>query len=182
MAQPIGGKVGYINCEGEFIIPAIYDDGFSFFDGIAEVTQDGKSLYIDSNGNVIFQSNDDYYITSFCEGYATVTNQNDKYAYMDKNGMFITDFIFDFAGDFVNGLALVKVDDKEFFIDTSGNTVIESKFQDVSPFANNGLARAKGDNGLWGYINTKGEWAIEPKYAWAFTFESKSAVVKINEN
>lgn len=46
------GKVGYIDREGNMVIPAIYDDGGNFDNtGKAEVTLNGQTFYIDKKGN-----------------------------------------------------------------------------------------------------------------------------------
>lgn len=49
------------------------------------------------------------------------------------------------------------------FIDANCNIVIPAKYKDVGRFYN-GLAYAKNNEGLWGYINKSGEWAIQPQY------------------
>jgi antitoxin component YwqK of YwqJK toxin-antitoxin module len=49
----VGGKWGYIDKTGKEIIPIIYDKAYSFSDGKAEVTLNGRTFYIDENGNEI---------------------------------------------------------------------------------------------------------------------------------
>ena len=48
-----GSKFGFINVKGELVIPMIYDDASSFFEGKAMVYLGDKCIYIDKNGNVI---------------------------------------------------------------------------------------------------------------------------------
>lgn len=50
------------------------------------------------------------------------------------------------------------------FTDANCNIVIPTKFRDVGPFSN-GLAQAQNTDGLWGYINKQGAWAIQPQYS-----------------
>ena len=50
------------------------------------------------------------------------------------------------------------------FTDANCNIVIPAKFQDVGSFQK-GLAQAKNSDGLWGYINKSGAWAIQPQYS-----------------
>jgi hypothetical protein len=50
----LNGKIGFVNSLGEEIIPLIYDDaGYNFHDGKARVTLNGRTFYIDKNGNEI---------------------------------------------------------------------------------------------------------------------------------
>ncbi len=41
-----------------------------------------------------------------------------------------------------------------------------------------GLIVASGDNGLSGYLNAQGQWAIKPKYGWAQNFTGGYAIVR----
>jgi WG containing repeat len=50
-----GGKVGYIDKAGKLVIPAQFDEGFPFVDGLAKVSIGDKMAYIDTSGNVIWQ-------------------------------------------------------------------------------------------------------------------------------
>jgi hypothetical protein len=52
-AVEYNGKCGFINTNGEEVIPCKYEDSLynTFEDGICPVTLDGKSIYIDEQGN-----------------------------------------------------------------------------------------------------------------------------------
>jgi len=47
------GKWGYINTQGEIVIPLSYDRAASFENGMAYAQMDGENLLIDSTGKVI---------------------------------------------------------------------------------------------------------------------------------
>ena len=49
------GLWGYINELAEWVIPPQYDYAESFRDGLALVEQDGKMLYIDHDGTVVWE-------------------------------------------------------------------------------------------------------------------------------
>lgn len=49
-----GGKCGYINATGSYIIPAKYDRGHSFRKGLASVTLGYDTHFIDPSGKVVF--------------------------------------------------------------------------------------------------------------------------------
>ena len=49
-----GGKVGYIDKGGKYIINPQYDNLDNFFDGLARVTIGDKSGYIDKEGKYVW--------------------------------------------------------------------------------------------------------------------------------
>ena len=56
--QPVGneeGKWGYMNTHGEMTIQFAYDRAEPFFDGLALVEKDGKLMYIDHGGAVVWE-------------------------------------------------------------------------------------------------------------------------------
>jgi hypothetical protein len=50
---PFGGKWGFINRDGVFVIKPAYEDVFDFEKGIARVWLYGKLLRIDRSGNTV---------------------------------------------------------------------------------------------------------------------------------
>ena len=62
--------------------------------------------------------------------------------------------MYDFAGDFSEGLAEVKLNGKYGFIDKTGKEIIPIKFDYTSGFKN-GRAGVKLE-GKWGYIDKQG--------------------------
>jgi hypothetical protein len=62
---------------------------------------------------------------------------------------------FEHAGEFHDGLAVVKKDGAYGFIDRSGTLVISAQYKEVSEFAD-GLAGTRVKDGAWGFIDTQG--------------------------
>jgi uncharacterized protein YkuJ len=58
-----------------------------------------------------------------------------KSGFIDKNGKVVIELQFDNAGNFSEGLAEVKKDDKYGFIDKSGKVVIEPQFDNAGNFS-----------------------------------------------
>ena len=73
---------------------------------------------------------------------------------------------------FTNGVAPFKStgNDKMGFVDKNGKFIIEPKFDNAYPFAEDGLARVQ-QNMCWGYINTSGKYVIEPIFGNAYDFD-----------
>lgn len=74
-----------------------------------------------------------------------------------------------------NDRICVKIGDQWGFIDVNGNVIIDPCLKSPSKF-NGGLLPVN-DNGLWGYLNPDGEWAIEPQFVIALPFSEGYATV-----
>ena len=172
------GKYGFIDKSGEFVIPPRYDFVSEFSEGIALVaffepygTLREKSYYIDREGKII--SDETMYASSWFSGGlgpAGIGESPDrKFGYINIEGEFVIEPVFEYARNFSNGIAAVKMDGKWGFIDKTGDITIEPRFEDAGEFAD-GLCNVKLDD-LWGYIDETGAFVVEPRYydAEAFT-------------
>jgi len=56
IAKPvrIGDKCGYINTNGQIVIPYQFDNAYDFSEGLAKVTINGKEHLIDKIGNIVY--------------------------------------------------------------------------------------------------------------------------------
>lgn len=80
-----GDKWGYIDKQGEIVIPIQYDDAGFFSEGLARVRVNGKYGFIDTKGNMVIPAvYDEAY--GFSEGLAQV-KINGKWRYIDKRNM-----------------------------------------------------------------------------------------------
>ncbi len=154
LVQDATYKYGFIDKQGNTVIPCKYDYAGSFSEGLALVELNGKWGFIDKQGNTVnsFKYDDAVY---FSEGLAAV-KLNGKWGFIDKQGHTVIPCKYDIVWDFSDGLARVKLNDKYGFINKQGNTVIPCKYDDAYPFSE-GLARVE-LNGKVGYINTRGDW------------------------
>ena len=153
------------------VIPAKYDTAWGFQDRKAQVETDGLWFEFDREGNTVHDrplTNEykpffNYSIAKF--GY----EQNDSVVIAAK---------YDDAGDFSEGLAYVKINDKYGFIDKTGAVVIPAKYDDAGYF-NEGRAKVQ-INDKWDYINKKGVLVIPAKYIRCFNFKDGKAFVEAN--
>ena len=88
--------------------------------------------------------------------------KGDKWGYVDGNGNIVIPFIYDYADDFYDGFAAVRIDYKWGFINQDGETVIPFDYTGAWSFIN-GLAPVHKDN-LWGFINKNNELVIDFQY------------------
>lgn len=164
-------RFGYIDRSGEFVIPPAFLHGTDFHEGMARVVIEGPCVY---------------YGTGPCRD-ARVLPEGKlgqappcKFTFIDKFGSILTAERFDYAKDFSEGLAPVKVEGKWGYIDKQGQIAIKPRFDNVEPFSD-GLARVQ-QSGRYGYIDHTGAFTISPQYRYAEAFSEGVAVVGGNWN
>ncbi|WP_051199647.1 WG repeat-containing protein [Butyrivibrio fibrisolvens] len=145
------GKWGYIDTEGNLVIPQVYDFTLGFDAGFALVEKEHDEYYIDITGRKVLDI--DGGVNK--EGFTYISNDEGKYACIDLKGNQITDYIFDRTILFKNGYACGCVNGLYGCIDKTGEFVIEPSFEYIGDFSDFGIALAKGKDGLYGYINIK---------------------------
>ena len=203
------GKYGFINHQGDVVIPLLYDDANAFSDGLALVRQNGRYGYVDKTGNMIISSQ---WINakSFSEGLAAVGNS--YWGYIDKKGNYVIDPIWDYASTFSGGIAVVKSmsgsssdyqyinndgeilnvvireglysfeqDEKYGFKNNDGQIVIKPSFYSVGQFSE-GLASYLSAFESYGFIDTNGKVVIQPRYEAVGSFSEGMAAVSVDGN
>ncbi|MCL2638460.1 MAG: WG repeat-containing protein [Oscillospiraceae bacterium] len=149
-------KWGFIDIQGNEVIPFIYDNVRHFYGDMIAVWLNGKCGFIDHTGREIVPITRTYdNIWSFFEDLAKVSFDG-KYGFIDKIGNEIVPVIYDWAGGFNDGLALVGFGDwesgfKMILIDTTGNELVSLLYDEVWSFTD-GLAWARLDE-KWGLIS-----------------------------
>lgn len=166
------GKYGYLDYEGNIVIPASFDYGYGFQSGVAEVTTDQGQAYIDMDGNILFYENDilnqydldTYYpeISAFNDGLARVSTY-DSVAYINTKGEFVIPKGKFYNGyDFADGVAEVYNSDyQSFYIDKDGNELFAPDPNFSYYGFSDGLCLVYNyDNGQYGYVDKSGEVVI----------------------
>lgn len=105
----------------------------------------------------------------------------ETYGFVDETGNWAIEPQFDFAGDFVEGLAVIEQDGQVGFIGPDGAVAIEPQFDYAGDFAF-GLAPVVID-GLAGFVDPAGQLVIKPQYADAQAFTADGlAVVRLDDS
>ena len=155
-----------------------WEKSYDFVDnnvcGLSKVKKNGKVGYVNKDGKEIIQPIYDEGLT-FNEGY-TAVRTGAYWLYIDSTGKHITEAIYTDATGFKEGLAAVAKTNLFGYINTSGELVIPFSFPNAHNFSE-GLAHASNAKGYWGYIDTKGNWAIKPEYDFADDFINGEAKV-----
>ncbi len=107
-----------------------------------------------------------------------ISNLGYKFAYIKKDGNYLTGFDFDDADDFDILPARIMKGQNFGLIDSAGNIIPTPPFSTLTNF-NDGMA-AFSVIGKFGYINEKGDIVIEAQYTYAKEFNEGLAAVEVN--
>ena len=172
-----GGRWGYIDLTGKFVIAPSYEAAGSFSQGLAPVRTGGLWGYIDAGGRLKIPAQ---FLggAPFSEGRAAVETRG-LYGYIDLSGRDLVKASFDEAGPFGNGLAPVK-DSSNYrawgYTDAQGKIVIPHRYNAARTFRE-GLAPVATDS-RWGYIDVLGRMVLDALYDEARPFHEGLAAVR----
>jgi hypothetical protein len=167
-----GDGWGYIDSTGQFVIKPQFEKAFPFRGNVARVKKANTWFYIYRNGKATttygFMNAED-----FSDGAAMVRRDRGNWGYLNEDGTWLLEPRFYVAGNFINGIAKVRMENAEEwnYIDRKGNYLFGNrKFEKAEDFSDS-LARIRKD-GMWGFINEKGEIVIKPQFERALDFIS----------
>lgn len=151
-----------------------------YTDGMVPVCQGKLWGFLNTKGQLAIPVQYDE-VTEFHEGWATVRSGS-SFSFINTKGETVA-----IAGDAADvrsireGFAPYKNAQKLMgFIGKDGKVAIPAQFESVGYFSN-GLAWAKvgvGKLAQVGFINTKGEWVIQPKYSAAKEFDKSTGLAR----
>ena len=170
------GKYGFINRQGEWQIPACFDDALPFSEGVAAVRIDGKWGFIDQDGQYVIEPQYSG-ARRFSESMAAV-GTDVLWGFIDHQNQWVIQpellsLTFYERYDelvFIEGYAIVRVKPPEEgrlhlfgYIDKDGNWAIPPQFTTAMPFLD-GVAAVmieEAERLIRGYIDTDGEFIIQ---------------------
>ena len=139
---------------GNMISDFEFDKIYLFCNGFAIVRHNGKSNYINIDGELLSDQWFDECYNMDREGFFRV-KMGDKYNYLNADGELLSDQWFDVACVFYDGFGIIELNDKSNFINTDGE-ILSDQWFDVCCDFYKGFATVK-LNGKWNYLNTEGE-------------------------
>lgn len=137
-----------------------------YSEGLAKAkSQYGNTWYfLDTKGKSAFYlSAED--VGNCKNGLIRVQSSKDKFYYVRKNGKKLNNTVYDVLGDFYDGLAGFKINNKGGYIDTSGKVVIAAEYDDISNFSDGAAMVKKGTQ--FYQINTKNKVISSDEYVGA---------------
>ena len=176
---------GFIDKNGKLVIPTNYKNATCFSEEIAWVVRPkGHPVAIDQSGKELFTLKDAEYVTFFKEGlaaYAQINSKGDtKWGFCDKQGKTTVFPIYESAGSFSEGLAVVSDTNGKFgYIDKKGSLFIPYQFDFASDFKD-GMATVRlGEK--WGLINKKGKIVLNPQFDFLAITDKNIIVCKMGD-
>ncbi|HET6569464.1 MAG TPA: WG repeat-containing protein [Rhodothermales bacterium] len=154
---------GYLDKNGEPVIPAQYNAALPFAGGRAAIKISDRWGYIDADQKTVI-SPQFISAASFGEDLAPVRRDQNVWGYADRSGSVAIQPQFDQARPFVESRAAVQMNGKWGFIDRTGKAVVSPKFDEVLDFQN-GLARVQvnvGESRRYGYVDASGAYVWYP--------------------
>ncbi len=186
------GEMGYIDKNGQLVIPFQFDTAYPFSEGLAPV-RFGSGLwgYIDHTGEMVIGPkllNVDgkwavepkfLFASSFRDGVGAVQPEEGKWRFIDGDGNFVMERNISSSTppSFAEGLAAVREGEKWGYIDKEGNFAIKPQFTSASDFSE-GLAPVAVVENSWGYVNRNGKTVIPAQFWWARPFREGRAKVQ----
>lgn len=174
---------GFVDVKGKVIVPIQFISA-TYFTNERSIVRNATGKYgiIDTKGKIIVQPV--YKKMKFLPGSALfcITNDQNKTGLFDLNGKKLVDFKYDDIDDAtINWHAILNTDNagKQYctWVDRNTGKELPLKLAGAEEFSE-GLAAARDMNtGLLGYINTKGEWVISPKYYMGKPFSGGIALI-----
>jgi WG containing repeat len=148
----VGGKCGFIDLTGKYVIPAKYDDAHSFDQhGLAWVRQGKKSQFIDRTGRVVFNLPDNTSSYGF--------NNHDLAQFFDY--------------EWENA--------HSGFVNLKGEIVVPKIWKSANADQGAELIAVEDDTEKWGFINLKGEVVISPRFDSAEELNNGSYLVTLDD-
>ncbi|MDF2699600.1 MAG: repeat-containing protein [Haloplasmataceae bacterium] len=179
------GLSGLIDQTGHYILEPTYENISPFNDQRATIVDKNGFGVIDELGKLVTNKSYDY-INSYQGQRALFYKMNKDtilYGYLDINGNEVIQAIYLNGTDFINGKAVVKLKENEYYlVNPFGKILHAYKFAYVGNYGDDYLAFKLTDDGLYGYIDESGKVMISPIYTYALPFINSRAIVHINND
>ncbi len=150
------------------IAAASFAGGLAPFEESRGLVRSTEWGYLDRQGNIAVPATLDGPAFRHTEDLARV-GESGEIGFVDREGAFVIEPVYDLAFAFSEGLAPVKFKGKWGFVSASGEPAISAVFLAALPFSE-GLAAVQSANG-WGYVDASGKTVIAPQFSRADPFD-----------
>lgn len=151
----------------------------SFSNGLAVITKDLKSGYLNRDGKVVIEPQFDY-ATPFVDGIALV-NIGEKWGFINTQGEYVLPLQFDEAENFSEGVAPVCQDGLWRFVDCQGKTVANLGAQYATVFSLIEGRAIVEKEGKFGAVDKAGNLIIDTRFDHLGTFSEGLAYARMGK-
>ena len=158
-----------------YVVGKVCNNGFFC---IKDLKSD-KWGYMNVKGEMVIEPKFEW-VDDFAGDYAVVYDGKNK-GVIDVNGDYVIDPAFRYIDLSDNGIAFVVKEDGDVgrFVDMNGNYVVDKEFIRGERKFSEGFCPVKDcETELWGYIDSEGNYLVEPKYKTAEVFSDGMAIVE----
>ena len=182
----IKGNNALIDRMGREKVKPIYSFIAPFSEGRAVVSDAKGYFLIDEEGKTVTTKRYDF-LNSLQEGralfYTGIESGKILYGYLDRQGKEVISAEYLDAGDFKEGMALVKLSEGQFaLINPEGRKLHTYSYPYVGSLSEGLLPFQATENGKYGYLSIDGTVAIEPQFTSALPFSDDRAVINTADN
>lgn len=175
-------KVGFINTEGEEILPIEFDDLNIVDDDLFIAEKSDKYFIFDIKGKELFSSSDYEITDNYSENFFIVEKELENglsvMGFIDKNGKETIEPIYEKVFNFKHGKAVAKLHDSNYvFINKRGETIEELDYNYVLPSHRGDEYLVVNDENEYGYLDKNGDIIIKPQFTIGSFFEDGYARV-----
>ncbi|MGO8694354.1 MAG: WG repeat-containing protein [Rectinemataceae bacterium] len=171
---------GYMDGNGNVVIKPNFKKSGDFAENIAIVeVKENYQSYIDGTGKIIFSSpviGDK--LQPFSNGYGIAFNSAGTY-FINEQGQTVSP-TYDGANPFSEGIAVVWKGDKCIAVDAKFKQLFEVPIDPVNRSGSlsfhSGLMAVRNADGLWGYVDRNGQFAIRPRFNTCSDFKGSYAL------
>lgn len=179
--------LGFINIDGDEVIPIMYEEVSFFNEGFAGISLNGKRNFVDKSNQLLFSDSitverkklfPNFIIDSLLiyEGKCSSLDTINKFGIINIGSHKLTQPCYELIfGNFHEGICHIKKDKKHGYIDKSGNEIIEAIYNWTGKHREGFIPVLM--ERKWGYINYQGEEVIDFQFDSAKEFYSGLALV-----
>ena len=171
-----GKLYGFMDWNGKICIEPQYRSAESFDDGVAPVRASNSYTFIDTKGKIVMSERFSD-LNGFSEGLA-LAKRGSRFYYLNRDFKSVLG-PFQRAFDFKDGIARVRFDDSECFIDRNGKIIFENEWEYLESGSSEGRI-CFAENGRCGFVDTRGKVVIPAQYDEAHDFNEGIAIVTLN--
>jgi hypothetical protein len=175
------GRKGFIDENGNFVIPFQYNKADNFHEGLAAIQKDWRWGYIDRKGKVVIPFQYDKAF-QFDGGIAPV-KKDGKWCVIGKDGKVLFETGYSMIYPFHEGVAKVEIKDKSYdrimegLIDTEGKPLLQEGYDLVGNFSEGCIFAFDNQSGMGYFYDKSGKKAIAQSYVNATDFSGGFAGV-----